>query len=235
MDIYRPQPQASALGERINMRQVMQQVYLWMTIGLITSAVVAGFFATTGLTEALAPVLMILMLAQVGMVWYLAARLTRISPERATTLFMVYAALNGATLSTVFYWASLSNIAVALFATGAMFAAMSIIGYTTEIDLSRFGGILLMGLIGLIVASVVNLFLASSALYWLITYAGVALFIALTVYDTQWIKRQAERLEFQGVSSGAAAVRQVAIIGALKLYLDFVNLFLYILRIINNR
>jgi len=217
------------------MRQVMQQVYLWMTIGLITSAVVAGFFATTGLTEALAPVLMILMLAQVGMVWYLAARLTRISPERATTLFMVYAALNGATLSTVFYWASLSNIAVALFATGAMFAAMSIIGYTTEIDLSRFGGILLMGLIGLIVASVVNLFLASSALYWLITYAGVALFIALTVYDTQWIKRQAERLEFQGVSSGAAAVRQVAIIGALKLYLDFVNLFLYILRIVNNR
>lgn len=217
------------------MRQVMQQVYLWMTIGLITSAVVAGFFATTGLTAALAPVLMILMLAQVGMVWYLAARLTRISPERATTLFMVYAALNGATLSTVFYWASLSNIAVALFATGAMFAAMSIIGYTTEIDLSRFGGILLMGLIGLIVASVVNLFLASSALYWLITYAGVALFIALTVYDTQWIKRQAERLEFQGVSSGAAAVRQVAIIGALKLYLDFVNLFLYILRIVNNR
>lgn len=217
------------------MRQVMQQVYLWMTIGLITSAVVAGFFATTGLTAALAPVLMILMLAQVGMVWYLAARLTRISPERATTLFMVYAALNGATLSTVFYWASLSNIAVALFATGAMFAAMSIIGYTTEIDLSRFGGILLMGLIGLIVASVVNLFLASSALYWLITYAGVALFIALTVYDTQWIKRQAETLEFQGVSSGAAAVRQVAIIGALKLYLDFVNLFLYILRIVNNR
>lgn len=235
MDIYRPKPQASALGERINMRQVMQQVYLWMTIGLITSAVVAGFFATTGLTAALAPVLMILMLAQVGMVWYLAARLTRISPERATTLFMVYAALNGATLSTVFYWASLSNIAVALFATGAMFAAMSIIGYTTEIDLSRFGGILLMGLIGLIVASVVNLFLASSALYWLITYAGVALFIALTVYDTQWIKRQAETLEFQGVSSGAAAVRQVAIIGALKLYLDFVNLFLYILRIVNNR
>ena len=92
-----------------------------------------------------------------------------------------------------------------------------------------------MGLIGLIVASVVNLFLASSALYWLVTYAGVILFVGLTAYDTQWIKRQAEVLEIQGVNSGAAAVRQVAIIGALKLYLDFVNLFLYILRIVNNR
>jgi uncharacterized protein len=235
MDIYRPQPQVSALGDRINMRAVMQQVYLWMTIGLITSAAVAGLFVTTGLTVALAPVLMIVMLVEVGLVWYLAARLTRISPERATTLFMVYAVLNGMTLSTIFYWANLSNIALALFATGAMFAAMSIIGYTTEIDLSRFRGILLMGLIGLIVASIINIFVASSALYWLVTYAGVALFIGLTVYDTQWIKRQAETLEFQGVNSGAAAVRQVAIIGALKLYLDFVNLFLYILRIVNNR
>ncbi len=235
MDIYRPQPQAKVLGERINMRSVMQQVYLWMTLGLITSAVVAGFLATTGLTAALAPVLMIVMLVEVGLVWYLAARLTKISPQRATTLFMVYAVLNGMTLSTVFYWASLSNISLALFATGAMFAAMSIVGYTTEIDLSRFRGILLMGLIGLIVASVVNLFLASSALYWLVTYAGVILFVGLTAYDTQWIKRQAEVLEIQGVNSGAAAVRQVAIIGALKLYLDFVNLFLYILRIVNNR
>jgi len=233
MNIYRPQ--ATAVGARVDMRAVMKEVYLWMTLGLLTSAIVALVFALSGLIEAIFPVLIIAPFAQIGLVWYLSARITRLEASRATNLFLLFAALMGVTLSTIFYWATLTDIYLALFATGAMFAAMSIVGYTTEIDLSRFRGILLMGLIGLIVASVVNLFLASSALYWLVTYAGVILFVGLTAYDTQWIKRQAEVLEIQGVNSGAAAVRQVAIIGALKLYLDFVNLFLYILRIVNNR
>ncbi len=233
MDIYRPQPQATALGVRVDMRAVMKEVYLWMTLGLLTSAVVALVFALSGLTEAIFPVLIVAPFAQIGLVWYLSARITRIEAGRATNLFLLFAALMGVTLSTVFYWAALTDIYLALFATSAMFAAMSIVGYTTQMDLSRLGGMLFMALIGLIVASVVNLFLASEALYWLVSYAGVLIFVGLTAYDTQWIKRQAAQLETQGINTGAAVVRQVAIMGALKLYLDFINLFLYILRIVS--
>ena len=235
MDIYRPQPQTTALGRRVDLRTVMQQVYMWMTIGLLLSAAVAVLFAASGLTVTLMPVLMIAMFVEIGLVWYLAARITKISPQQATRLFLLYAALNGATLSYVFYVADLSEIYLALFATGAMFAAMSIIGYTTEVDLTRMGGIFLMALIGLIVASVVNIFLASSALDWVISFAGVLIFVGLTAYDTQWIKRSAEHISMQGVNSEAAIVRQLAIMGALKLYLDFVNLFLYILRLTSRR
>jgi len=138
-------------------------------------------------------------------------------------------------VSTVFFWASLADIWLALFAAGAMFAAMSIIGFTTNMDLSGMRSYLLMGLIGLIIASVINIFWASSTLYWIVTYAGVLLFVALTAYDTQWIKRAATEIEVSGMSSGEATVRRVAIIGALKLYLDFINLFLYILRIVSDR
>ena len=235
MDIFRPQPQATALGTRVDMRAVMKEVYLWMTLGLLTSAIVALVFAISGLTEAIFPVLIIAPFAQIGLVWYLSARITRIEPGRATNLFLLFAAVMGVTLSTIFYWAELTDIYLALFATGAMFGAMSIVGYTTEVDLSRMGGLLFMALIGLIVASIVNIFLASETLYWLVSYAGVLIFVGLTAYDTQWIKRQAEQLETQGTNTGAAAVRQVAIMGALKLYLDFINLFLFILRIVSRR
>lgn len=233
MDIYRPQ--ATVLGTRVDMRAVMKEVYLWMTVGLIASAVIAAAFAVTGLTEALGPLLFVAVIGQLGMVIYLSVRITKMSAQRATNLFLLYAALNGVMLSTVFYWASLADIYLALFATGAMFAAMSIVGYTTSIDLSKFGGFLLMALIGLIVASVVNIFFASETLYWIVTYAGVLIFVGLTAYDTQWIKQNAQTLEMQGVNSGAAVVRQIAIIGALKLYLDFINLFFYILRIVSDR
>jgi FtsH-binding integral membrane protein len=235
MNIYRPQSQSVVVGERLDLRAIMREVYIWMTMGLATSALVAVFFAATGLTVTLAPVLMIAMFAEIGLVWYLSARIMKMTAQRATTMFLLYAALNGATLSFIFYWADLTDIYLALFATGAMFAAMSIVGYTTQIDLSRFGSYLFMALIGLIVASVINICLASSALYWLVTYAGVLIFVALTAYDTQWIKRTAQQLEVQGVSNADVAVRRVAIIGALHLYLDFINLFIYILRIINDR
>ncbi|MCZ7541585.1 MAG: Bax inhibitor-1/YccA family protein [Anaerolineae bacterium] len=233
MDIYRPQPQATALGARVDMRAVMKEVYLWMTLGLLTSAIVALVLALSGLTEAIFPVLIIAPFAQIGVVWYLSARITRMEARRATNVFLLFAALMGVTLSTVFYWAALTDIYLALFATGAMFAAMSIVGYTTEMDLTRLGSLLFMALIGLIVASIVNIFLASETLYWVVSYAGVLIFVGLTAYDTQWIKRQAEQLEVQGINTGTAVVRQVAIMGALKLYLDFINLFLFILRIIS--
>jgi FtsH-binding integral membrane protein len=235
MDIYRPQAQVTALGTRVDLRAVMKQVYVWMTLGLLTSAIVALFFAVTGLTEAIFPVLIVAPFVQIGLVWYLSANIHKMEAQRATTLYLVFAAVMGITLSTIFYWAELGDIFLALFATGAMFGAMSIVGYTTKVDLSRYSSLFLMALIGLIVASVINIFLASEALYWVVSYAGVLIFVGLTAYDTQWIKRSAEQLEIQGVSSGAALVRQVAIMGALKLYLDFINLFLFILRIVSRR
>jgi len=234
MDIYRPQPQAAVIGSRVSMREVMQQVYLWMMAGLGLSALVAVLLATV-LTEALVPLLLPAVVVELVLVLYLSMRITKMSAERATTVYLAYAALNGVTLATIFFWASLTDIWLALFATGAMFAAMSIIGFTTNIDLSGMRSYLLMGLIGLIIASVINIFWASSALYWIVTYAGVLLFVALTAYDTQWIKRTATEIEIAGMSSGEATVRRVAIIGALKLYLDFINLFLYILRIVSDR
>jgi hypothetical protein len=178
-------------------------------------------------------VLIVTPFVQIGLVWYLSARIHKMEAQRATTMFLVFAAVMGISLSTVFYWAALADIYLALFATGAMFGAMSIVGYTTQIDLTKMGSFLFMALIGLIVASIVNIFLASETLYWLVTYAGVLIFVGLTAYDTQWIKNSALRLETQGVGSGAAVVRQLAIIGALHLYLDFINLFMYILRIVS--
>ncbi len=233
MDLYRPQPQASAIGTRVNLRDVMKEVYLWMTLGLIITAVVALFLAITGLTMALGPALFIAPFAQIGLVLWISARITKMEPARATKLFLIYAALMGVTMSFVFYWAELTDIYLALFATGAMFGAMSIVGYTTEVDLSKFGSLLFMALIGMIAAMVINLFLASSGLYWLISIAGVLIFTALVAYDTQWIKNNAAQMEMQGVNSGAAVVRQIAIMGALKLYLDFINLFLFILRLLS--
>ena len=233
MDIYRPQMQARALGERVDMRAVMKEVYLWMTLGLIVSAVVALTFAITGLTAAIFPVLIVIPFVQIGLVWYLVARLPKMEAQRAQTMFLVFAAVMGISLSTIFYWANLTDIYLALFATGATFGAMSIVGYTTQMDLTKFRSILFMGLIGLIIASIVNLFWASETLYWIVTYAGVLIFMGLTAYDTQWIKNNAHQLETQGVNRGAALVRQIAIMGALKLYLDFINLFLFMLRILS--
>lgn len=235
MDIYRPQTQSTTLrGERISMQDVMRQVYGWMTAGLLTSAVVAVLFVVTGLTAAIGSMFMLLVLVEIFLVIWLSARIFEMAPQRASRLFIAYAALNGATLSTVFYWADLADIYLALFATGAMFAAMSIIGYTTETDLTRFRSWLMMGLIGVIVGSLINLFVASSALYWLVTYLGVVVFVGLTAYDTQWIKKVAHQLDVQGTGSGEAIVRRVAIIGALHLYLDFINLFIYMLRILSS-
>jgi FtsH-binding integral membrane protein len=234
MDIYRPDTQVSVLGTRVDMRAVMKEVYLWMTLGLITTAVVALVFAVTGITAALGPLLFVAAFAQIGMVWYLAARIHKMEAQRATMMFLLFAAVMGITMSTIFYYASLADIYLALFATGATFGAMTIVGYTTKTDLSKMGGLLFMALIGLIIASVVNIFVASSALYALVNYAGVLIFVGLTAYDTQWIKKNAQRIEVQGVNSEAAVVRQVAILGALHLYLDFINLFIFILNIISS-
>jgi FtsH-binding integral membrane protein len=208
----------------------LQRVFLWMFAGLaLTGGVAAAVGASdsflTDMTEH--PwVLMLVFLVQLGLVIAISAAAERLSPPVAAALFFLYAGLNGLVFSFIFELYTAQSIFTAFLITGGMFGAMAAWGYFTGADLSSLGSILFMALIGLILASVVNLFVASSALYWITTYAGVAIFAGLTAYDLQKLKQYAQA---GGDSSG------VAIRGALALYLDFINLFLFLLRIFGQR
>jgi FtsH-binding integral membrane protein len=207
-----------------------------MAIGLF---VTAGVALTVVSSEPLLRLILLnravffgLLIGEFVVVLTLSALVNRMSPAMAALVFFFYAALNGATMSVIFLVYTSSSIAFSFFAAGAMFAAMSIVGYTTQTDLSKFGSLLFMGLIGLIVASVINLFLASSLLYWIISYVGIALFVGLTAYDTQWIKNATAR----ALTAGDTQLEgRVGVMGALRLYLDFINLFLMILRVAGGR
>jgi FtsH-binding integral membrane protein len=212
------------------MRLAMQQVYLWMTVGLLATAGVAYFVVSTpifGLVRN--PIIFFgAFIVELVMVVALSRAIARMSPAAAVGLFFVYAALNGVTMSVIFAVYTLSSIAVTFFATACLFGAMTIIGYTTSRDLTKLGGFLLMGLIGFLIGSVINLFFASSAFYWLLTFAGIAIFVGLTAWNTQRIKNMTLTALQQGDELMA---QRVGIIGALSLYLDFVNLFLLLLRL----
>ena len=164
------------------------------------------------------------------MVVVLSAAIGRLSPPIATTLFLVYAALNGVTLSFLALLYTESSIAVTFAITASTFGAMSAYGYLTKRDLTSLGNLLVMLLLGFILASVVNLFFAVPAIYWITTFAGIAIFVGLTAYDTQKIKKI-----MAATADGSAANYKAAIIGALMLYLDFVNLFLLLLRLFGRR
>jgi FtsH-binding integral membrane protein len=212
-------------------RSLFQHVYAWMAVGLgVTGFVAYGAYAT-GLIEALLPFMLVLVLAELGVVIGLSFGLSRMSAAIATAAFVGYALLNGLTLSTIFLVYTQSSIASTFFVTAATFGCMSMYGYTTQRDLTSLRSFLFMGLIGLIVASLVNLFLQSGPLYWILTYAGVAIFMGLTAYDTQKIKELSRVMGGQDNES----FQKVAIMGALRLYLDFVNLFLYLLRLFGKR
>ena len=165
-------------------------------------------------------------IAELLLVVVISSAVNRIGAAAATALFVLFAALNGLLLSTIFLVYSLPSIAATFIASAAMFAAMSVYGMFTKTDLTTMGKILFMALIGLIVASLVNIFVASSALYWLVSYAGVIIFAGLTAYDTQ--KLQGMALQTQG---NAAMAARLSVVGALMLYLDFINMFLLLLRI----
>ena len=225
-----------ALDLAEGLRLAMRRVYLWMAIGLFVTAGVALAVVSS---EPLLRLILLnravffgLLIGEFVVVLTLSALVNRMSPAMAALVFFFYAALNGATMSVIFLVYTSSSIAFSFFAAGAMFAAMSIVGYTTQTDLSKFGSLLFMGLIGLIVASVINLFLASSLLYWIISYVGIALFVGLTAYDTQWIKNATAR----ALTAGDTQLEgRVGVMGALRLYLDFINLFLMILRVAGGR
>lgn len=225
----------SSIYSKTAQRALFRNVYVWMTMALAITGLVAMYMA-----KSLTLLQMILgssfgmwglLIAEIGLVWYLSARIRQISFTTATVLFIIYSILNGATLSVIFLAYTASSIASTFFITAGTFAAMGIYGYVTKKDLSSLGSLCIMGVIGLIIATVVNIFLASDALTMVISYIGVALFVGLTAYDTQKIKR----LLLSNDMEVNEETQKIALLGALTLYLDFINLFLYLLRILGNR
>ena len=214
---------------------ILKNVYLWMTLALtisgLTAMVVAGnaelvarIFATRG-------TLLILFLAQFGLIWAISSRIGTMSFVTATLLFLLYSVITGVTLSSIFLVFTMESLASVFFITAGTFAVVSIYGFVTKKDLSTWGSYLLMGLIGVIIASIVNWFLASEVMYWIVSYVGVAIFVGLTAYDTQKIKVLANQCYMED----SETQNKVALMGAITLYLDFINLFLYILRIFGKR
>ncbi len=211
-------------------------VYHWMTIGLALTGLVAYLVMNSVAAQQVLIynrlVFFGLIIAELGFVFYLSARIARISSGAATSLFLVYAALNGATLTAVLKFYTGSSIASTFAVCAATFAACSVYGMVTKRDLTSIGNFMMMGLIGIIIASVVNIFLKSGPMEMIISYIGVLVFVGLTAFDAQKIKHMALS---QPADLDSGTLRKGAIIGALSLYLDFINMFLFLLRILGNR
>lgn len=209
---------------------LMRKVYVWMTLALsITGMCAYGVATSPSMVQMLygsPATIWVLLIAELGLVFYTTARIDKLSLSTATTLFIIYSVLNGVTLSSIFMVYTQTAITKVFFITAATFAATALYGYVTKKDLTRFGSLLFMALIGLVVATVVNMFMKSAQLELMLSYVGVILFVGLTAWDSQKIKRA---LAMQ-VDMGETA-QKVALLGALSLYLDFINLFLYLLRI----
>ncbi len=218
-------------GEMV--RRFMLAVYNWMTLGLGLTAVVAFGVGRTSLVELIFTVPGLfwgIIIVQFLVVLGMSFLMNKIPAVVAVGLFFLYAFLTGITFSVLFLVYTQSSIAFTFFTCAAMFGGISIFGYITKMDLTRFGGFLMMGLFGLIIASVVNIFLHSSTVYWLTSYVGVIIFVGLTAWDTQRIKKMGMFMD-----SNSEDGKKAAIFGALMLYLDFVNLFLYLLRFMGGR
>jgi FtsH-binding integral membrane protein len=212
----------------VGLRQYMLRVYNYMTGGLAVTGVVAYLVSTNEtLMQTIygTPLAWVVMLAPIGFVLFFSFRIQKMSVVAAQAVFWAFAAAMGLSLSYIFAVYTGASIARVFFITAGTFAAMSLYGYTTKRDLTAWGSFLFMGLIGIIIASVVNMFLASSALNFAISVIGVLVFVGLTAYDTQKIK------ETYLESDGAAVMAKKAIMGALNLYLDFINLFIMLLRL----
>ena len=218
---------------------LFKSTYLQMAAALAVTALTAYFIPQTGLFERLfitssgeltmAP-LWVALIAEVAVVMWLSARIFSMSMAKATLLFILYSVLNGVTMSMIFLVYEPMSIVVTFAATAGMFLVTSLIGYVTRMDFSRLGSVLMMMLVGLIIASVINIFLGSETMYWVITYAGVIIFVGLTAYDTNKLKQ----IYLQHGEAGEIG-QKLALMGALMLYLDFINLFLHLLRIFGDR
>lgn len=209
---------------------LFKSLYMQMAAALTVTGLTAYFLSQSeAFWNMLAtnPSLMwIIIIAQLGLVILLSARVMHMSMGAATTTFILYSVLTGVTLSSIFMIYNIGTVATAFFVTAGTFFAMSLIGYITRMDLSRIGNILYMMLIGLVIATVVNIFVASTTLYWITTYVGVIIFVGLIAWDTQKLRNI-----FLEHGSADEVGQKIALFGALILYLDFINIFLYLLRI----
>ena len=221
---------------QVIVNEFIRSVYNWMAIGLGLTGFIALYVSNSPnmirLIYGNQVLFFGLIIGELGLVFYLSARVQKIQASTATALFILYAALNGATLSFIFLIYTSASITSTFFICAATFVACSIYGMVTKRDLTSLGGFMAMGLIGIIIASVVNMFIRSSGMSMIISYIGVFVFVGLTAYDTQKLKRMAIT---QPAGLEAGVVRKGAIMGALALYLDFINLFLMLLRILGNR
>jgi uncharacterized protein len=242
MSMWNPQPmagrsqpldyEADYTGQGV-MVQFFNAVYAWMAAGLALTAVVGWLVYThpAAMQSVMSRGAAIgIFIAELVLVVVISSAIRAINATMATLLFLAFAALNGLMLSVIFLVYTLPSIGATFAACASMFAVMSVYGMVTKTDLTSLGKILFMALIGLIVASIINIFVASSALYWLVSYAGVIIFAGLTAYDTQRLRQMA-----LSIGGNSALAARMSIVGALVLYLDFINMFLFLLRILGNR
>jgi len=228
------QSTGAQVGIDVGLRDYMLRVYNYMASGLALTGIVAYVAAAGGADSFIAhiyrtPVMWLIVLAPLGLVMLLSFGIQRMQASTAQMVFWIYSGLMGLSLSTIFLVYTGASIARVFFITAGTFAAMSLYGYTTRRDLSQFGSFLFMGLIGIIIASLVNMFLLSSALQFAISVIGVLVFTGLTAYDTQQIKE----MYYQG--DGSEIVGKKAVMGALRLYLDFINLFMMLMQLLGTR
>lgn len=219
----------------INMPGLMRDVYAWMAIALVVTGFSAWFVSESptisGLFLGSRMGTITLIIATFALVWRLSSAMGRMSLKSAAAMFLVYSVLNGITFSAIFLTYTLSSIGGVFFMTAGTFGIMSAYGYVTKADLSKMGNMCLMGLFGIILATVLGFFFDSTFLQLLISYAGILVFTGLTIYDTQSIKRLALTYHSRATDKG----QKVAILGALTLYLDFINIFIYLLRLFGDR
>ncbi len=219
----------------INMPGLMKDIYVWVAIALAITGV-------TAYTVSISPVLLsllfagkftmwALLIATVALVWHLSSAVSRLSLKAVTAMFLIYSVLNGLTMASIFIVYTMTSIASVFFVTAGTFALMSAYGYLTKADLSKLGNLCLMGLFGLILATLVNMFFANSFLEMILSYAGILIFVGLTAYDTKRIREIAYANNTGATENGA----KLAIMCALTLYLDFINLFIYMLRIFGEK
>ena len=217
---------------QILVNDFVRSVYNWMAVGLGLTGLVAFYVANSpSMLQLIFGNRLIffgLIIGELALVFSISARVNRMSASTATALFVLYAALNGATLSSIFLIYTQSSITSTFLVCAATFVVCSVYGMTTKRDLTSLGGFCIMGLVGIIIASLVNLFLRNSGMTMIISYIGVIVFVGLTAYDTQKLKTMALS---QPAGLDGAVIRKGAILGALSLYLDFINLFLMLLRI----
>lgn len=209
---------------------LMRKVYLWMTLALVITGFTAfGIASNPGIAYAIVTNRLLfwgLVIAEFGLVIGISGAINKLSAVTATLLFVLYSIVNGATLSVIFMAYTMSSIASVFFITAGLFGVMAFIGYTTKTDLTSIGKILFMALIGIILATIVNLFVGSSMLNMIVSYIGVVIFTGLTAYDSQKIKNM-----LYNADSMDEGIQKIALLGSLTLYLDFINLFLMLLRI----